>query len=392
VLARFRSLFLVCLLAMAIPMNPSISSEINLVYIGHRPIPKQNPLPLDEGAPDEGVAGAQLGISDDSSTGRFTGQTFALQNLVISGQESAGSALKSLPTNVSFVIADLPASELSEAARHFPNLIFLNAGARDDSLRGKDCLSNVLHTIPSRAMLADGLAQYLIWKKWRRWFLVVGPDPADRLYAAAIERAAVKFGAKIIAKKDWTFQTANAHADTGHATLQMEIPAFTRIDDYDVLIVADEPGMFGHELIGRTFLPRPVAGTQGLVAAGWSPVNVEWGALQLQNRFYTRFKRHMTEIDYAAWLAARVVGEAAVRARSVEAKSVLDYLTGPDFLVSGFKGPGQSFRSWDGQMRQAILIAGPEMLVSASPQAGFLHRTSVLDTLGVDKDESRCRR
>jgi hypothetical protein len=42
-------------------------------------------------------------------------------------------------------------------------------------------------------------------------------------------------------------------------------------------------------------------------------------------------------------------------------------------------------------MRQPILIAGPRMLVSVSPQPGFLHRGSELDTLGVDREESRCR-
>jgi hypothetical protein len=43
-------------------------------------------------------------------------------------------------------------------------------------------------------------------------------------------------------------------------------------------------------------------------------------------------------------------------------------------------------------MRQPILIVGPRLLVSASPQPGFLHRTSALDTLGVDREETACRR
>ena len=67
------------------------------------------------------------------------------------------------------------------------------------------------------------------------------------------------------------------------------------------------------------------------------------------------------------------------------------YLRGSDFLLSGFKGHGQSFRAWDGQMRQPVLIAGPRFLVSASPQLGYLHRDSELDTLGQDLEESRCK-
>ena len=75
-----------------------------------------------------------------------------------------------------------------------------------------------------------------------------------------------------------------------------------------------------------------------------------------------------------------------------EPDAIIKYLRGPDFILSGFKGQGQSFRDWDGQMRQPILIAGPRLLVSASPQPGFLHRTSELDTLGADREESACKR
>lgn len=363
---------------------------IPIGYIGHPNPPPANPFPLDEYAPDEGLAGAKLGIVDNNGTGRFTGQNFTLQEMVVRAAGDVHRALSKLASDVHFIVANLPAAELAKAAKEFPALTFLNTGATDDTLRGSSCSANLLHTIPSRAMLTDGLAQYFAWKKWRRWFLVVGPAATDKLYAGAIKRSAAKFGMDIVAEKPWTFQTANAHADTGHVTLQSEIPAFTRVDDYDVLVVADEPNLFGENLIGRTFLPRPVAGTQGLVATGWSPVNEQWGALQLQNRFKEKFGRHMTARDYAAWLAVRAVGEAAVRSRSSDPAAVLKFMRGPDFLVSGFKGQGQSFRPWNGQMRQPVLIAGPRVLVSASPQPGFLHRRTVLDTLGIDKGESEC--
>jgi ABC transporter substrate binding protein (PQQ-dependent alcohol dehydrogenase system) len=371
--------------------QPAKADTIALAYVGHPGVPKQNPLPLDEPTPDEELAGAQLGIMDNNGTGRFTGQEFALKQVIVPADAGVPDALKALPPDVRFVVANLPANELTEAAHQFPQLTFLNAGASDDALRGEECAANLLHTIPSRAMLTDALAQYLAFKKWRKWLLVVGPDPADKLYADAVKRSAQKFGAQVVAEKPWTFQTANAHADTGHATLQTEIPAFTSGSDYDVVVVADEAGLLGEELIGRTDLPRPVAGTQGLVATGWSPVNVQWGALQLQDRFYKKFHRHMTAKDYAAWIAVRAVGEAAVRARSSDPEEIAKYMRGPDFLASGFKGEGQSFRSWDGQMRQPILIAGARSLVSVSPQGGFLHRRSVLDTLGVDEGESRCK-
>ena len=96
-------------------------------------------------------------------------------------------------------------------------------------------------------------------------------------------------------------------------------------------------------------------------------------------------------VDYAAWTAVRTVGEAAIRTGSSDPVTIMTYLRGPDFILAGFKGQGQSFRAWDGQMRQPILIAGPRLLVSISPQAEYLHRGSELDTLGSDREESRCK-
>jgi ABC transporter substrate binding protein (PQQ-dependent alcohol dehydrogenase system) len=291
------------------------------------------------------------------------------------------------------VVADLdaPMLEAAAAAPEAGDMLFLNSRAPDDELRAEGCRANILHTIPSRAMLADALAQYLVVKRWRRWFLVVGRHPGDKLYADALRRSAKRFGAEIAVEKEWSFQAGNARTDTGHVTLQGEIPAFTQGPDYDVLAVADEANEFGEYLPDRTARPRPVVGTHGLRPAAWSEVTEQWGATQLQARFEKLSGRRMGAVDYAAWAAVRAIGEAAIRARTSDPAAIGAYLRGPDFALAGFKGQGQTFRPWDGQMRQPILIAGPRLLVSVSPQAGFLHKGSELDTLGIDREESRCK-
>jgi ABC transporter substrate binding protein (PQQ-dependent alcohol dehydrogenase system) len=350
---------------------------------------------LDQVPRSEGLEGARLAITENQTTGRFTQRRFTLIERTIPADGDAAAAIRALAAEgARFVVADIDAELLARAAAlpEAAALNILNARAPDDDLRGPGCRPNLLHTAPSRAMLADGLAQYLVWKRWRRWFLVVGPSPGDRFYAEAIRRSAARFGAEIAADKAWTFQPGSGRADTGHVTVQTEIPSFTQAPDHDVLVVADEDDQFGEYLIGRTARPRPVAGTHGLAATGWSPVVEQWGAVQLQSRFKRQAGRRMTAIDYAAWAAVRAVGEAVFRSGSNDPNQVAAYLRGPDFALSGFKGQGQSFRAWDGQMRQPILIVGPRLLVSASPQPGFLHRTSALDTLGVDREETACRR
>ncbi|MEI9412469.1 ABC transporter substrate-binding protein [Mesorhizobium salmacidum] len=385
-------LSIVLLLLAAAPGSAAPQTMV-VGYIGQERTPPLPLGPLDQPVSDDGLQGARLGIADDGGTGRFLGQHFQLEERVLKPGEAPIEAIASLAASgVTFVVADLDAATLNQAlaAPGADKMLLFNSRAPDDALRQQHCRKNLLHTVPSRAMLADGLAQYLIWKRWQHWFLLVGPHPADEALAAALRRAATHFGAEIVVDKPWTFRPANGRADTGHVTLQTEIPAATQVGDYDVLVVADEADEFGAYLEGRTALPRPVAGTQGIVATGWSAVNEEWGATQLQDRFRKQAGRWMTAYDYAGWLAVRSVGEAATRLRSLDASAITAYLRSDGFLLAGFKGQGLSFRSWDGQMRQPILIAGPRLLVSSSPQPGFLHQRTPLDTLGIDLEESAC--
>jgi hypothetical protein len=42
-------------------------------------------------------------------------------------------------------------------------------------------------------------------------------------------------------------------------------------------------------------------------------------------------------------------------------------------------------------LRQPILLSDGRVIVSVSPQEGFLHQHSELDTLGYDRPETKCR-
>jgi ABC transporter substrate binding protein (PQQ-dependent alcohol dehydrogenase system) len=350
---------------------------------------------LDPPPEDEGAQGARLGLADNETTGRFTGQRFALEERAARAPEDALDAVRALlAAGLRFVVADLPAPALLQAA-DLPDAAaatLLNAAAPDDALRNEECRRNLLHVLPSRAMLADALAQFLAVKRWRNLFLAVGPGEGDRLYAEAVRRAARKFGLRVVADKPWTHDPGAQRTDTGHLSVAAEAARFTQgAPSHDILVVADETGFWGDNLAWRTTDPRPIAGTHGLTPTVWARPHELWGATQLQRRFRARANRWMTPRDHAAWLAVRAVGEAAARARSTDPAAVAAYLRGPEFELAGFKGVRLSFRDWDGQLRQPILLAGPRELVSVSPQPGFQHQFSELDTLGTDKPESRCR-
>jgi ABC transporter substrate binding protein (PQQ-dependent alcohol dehydrogenase system) len=349
---------------------------------------------LDQPPDDEGIQGARLGIADDNTTGHFTGQSFALiESAVPAGGDVAGAFAGLAAKGIRLVLTDLDAPELLAIAGlpiAAPMTIF-NTAAPDDRLRGADCRGNILHLLPSRAMLADALVQYLVVKRWTDLSLVVGHGGGDREFAADIRHAADKFGAHIVEEKPWTFVPGARRTDTGHFAIQAEVARFTQGINYDVLVVADEADEFGDDLSYRTFDPRPVAGTQGLVPSAWARPHEQWGATQLQNRFLRQAKRWMTDRDYAAWMAVRAIGEAATRSKSTDPAVISEFLRDGRFDLAAYKGAALSFRSWDGQLRQPILLADSRSLVSVSPQPGFLHQFSELDTLGIDKPESKCR-
>lgn len=350
--------------------------------------------PLDVRPSDDGVAGARLAINDNNTTGRFLGQEFTLTVVQSSdAAELVADAKKQVDAGASFIVADASAPTLlalADAVKGRDALI-LNAGAGDDRLREQDCRPNVVHTAPSRAMLADALAQYLRWKRWQRWFLVYGTEPGDEAFADALRRSAKRFGLKIVEERQFS-DDVGSRADGGHEQIQERIPAFSqRASAHDVVMVADESGRFGEYFPYRTFDPRPVAGTQGLVPTSWHPALEQWGATQIQNRFRRLANRPMVSLDYDAWVAVRAIGEAATRSKTTAPADLIAYLKSPGFEVAAFKGRKLTFRDWDGQLRQPILIGTAKLPVSVSPQPGFLHQFTELDTLGFDKPETNCR-
>ena len=95
-------------------------------------------------------------------------------------------------------------------------------------------------------MRADALAQYLIWKKWPRWFVLKGVAPSDKDYDAAVERAAGRFGGKIVEEREYKFDTANPRTDSGHQQIQTQMPELTQgAPEHDVVWVVDTIERFG---------------------------------------------------------------------------------------------------------------------------------------------------
>jgi ABC transporter substrate binding protein (PQQ-dependent alcohol dehydrogenase system) len=349
---------------------------------------------LDAPPKDDGIAGALVAINDNNTTGQFINQKFYLEDVKLNPDQDPSKVVGELiAKGTSYIVADLPAAMLlktADAARSSGVLVF-NAGATDDSLREENCRANMLHTAHARSMLADGLAQYLVWKQWRNWFLVSGSHENDKLWAEALKRAATRFGATIVEERIFDDRGASRQTDSGNVLIQREIPVFTQgAPEHDVVVAADESEVFATYLPYRTWIARPVAGSAGLVAGSWHPSHEQWGAKQIQNRFVKATGRRMNSKDMQAWTAVRIIGEAATRAPSTDLAAVTAFIKSPDFSIAAFKGQRVTFRQWNWQLRQPVLLSDGRNVVSVSPQEGFLHQFSELDTLGIDQPETKC--
>src|SRR6202043_2670970 len=141
----------------------------------------------------------------------------------------------------------------------------------------------------------------------------------DRRFAEALRRSATRFGAKIVQERVFEDTGGARRTDSGVTLIQRQMPVFTQqAPAYDVLVAADESEGFASYLPYRTWDPRPVAGSAGLIPTTWDASHDQWGAVQMQNRFMKMSGRRMTARDMQAWSAVRMIGEAASRTRSFD--------------------------------------------------------------------------
>ena len=342
---------------------------------------------LDPVPENNGLAGAQTGLQDNLTTGKFLGQTYSMTSTVVARDGDVLAAAREMLATSPYLILDAPAdvllaiADLPEAV----DALLFNTSSGDMALRDTDCRKNLLHSLPSDVMRTDALAQVFIQKRWRDLVMITGTYPADAAYAAAMRRSLTKFGLKLSGEKTW-----DADADMRRTAAQ-EIPLFTQdFGDYDALIIADETHDFGRYVLYNTWQARPIVGSEGLSPQTWSPVIEQWGAAQLQSRFQELHSRDMTGTDYAAWAAVRTLGEAVTRTNATDPETLRTYILSDEFELAGFKGRALTYRTWNGQLRQPIAVAHPRALVVQAPLEGFLHQTNELDSLGLDRPESKC--
>lgn len=155
---------------------PAEELSIRIGYLGYRPDigpVLSNVIPEPE---DAALRGAELAITDSNSTGRFLKHSYALEAVTSdTAEDLLEQAAKQYADGLRLFVVNAPAATLRQLSDAMPQALLINAGSADDALRSQSCLANVLHTLPSRSMLADALGQFLAARRWNRWLLIAGP-------------------------------------------------------------------------------------------------------------------------------------------------------------------------------------------------------------------------
>ena len=344
---------------------------------------------------NNGILGSKMGIKDNNTTGKFTNQNFELIEQNINPNESAKEIFEKFRKDkYKFFILNVSKDDFNEilSSDLLEDALLINTSLKDNDLRNEKCNKQILHTAPSYRMLSDALIQFLKKKNWTKLLLISGVNERDKQFADSIKVSSKRFGLKIINEKVWDFN------HDFRRTADLEVVKFTQGEKYEVLVLADEGNTFGDSgnsfgdyIPYRTWKPTIVVGGEVLKPTSWHFAHEQWGGNQMQSRFLKDSKRLMTNIDFNSWLGVRTLGEAITRSKSLDSNVVLDKIMDEKFNLAAYKGKPVSFRKWNGQLRQPILLVTPRALVSVSPQKGFVHPRTELDTLGIDEPDTKCK-
>ena len=283
------------------------------------------------------------------------------------------------------VVLDVPGAWIAGLGAG-SRIALLNAGSAEEASRQQACLPNLFHTLPGERMRADAIAQTLLARRWSKVLLLHGPGADDAARLALAQAAIKRYGLKPVALRPFKLSADPRERDLATPLL------LTGNVDYDVVWVIDSDGEFARGLPYRTALPRPVVGDAGLVALAWAPNFERFGAPQLARRFVRAAQRPLTDTDWAAYMAAKAVLQAALEAPANPGPAqIIAALTRADFTLDGFKGVRLSFRPWDRQLRQPLLLSDGLGVIATAPVEGVMHPKNVLDTLGADAPETLCK-
>jgi ABC transporter substrate binding protein (PQQ-dependent alcohol dehydrogenase system) len=341
-----------------------------------------------QGSAADGIASALQSSSFELDAAKVSVAVTPIRVATI--DQAKSEAIKLSQAGALLFVSELPAAWLTAISDSTKTAV-VNVSEADDVLREAQCKSNLFHVVPSERMRCDALAQILLTRRWNKVLLLAGENPEDQRRAEIATRSLQRFNIKLVAKKSFKLSGDPRERQLSNVAL------LTANQEFDALWIVDSDGEFARSIPYRLPQPRPVVGDAGLVPVAWDPRFDRYGAPQVSKAFTKQFKRPMVGHDWAAWFTGRLLISTFVPlatgsgAKKITAIEVLKTLSSPDLKVDGSKGQVLSFRPWDRQLRQPIMLSDGQGVIEVAPLEGVMHPRSVLDSLGADAPEKLCK-
>ncbi len=361
-----------------------LENDIRYTKWGVHPVDIRSKINLEKRALD----GAMLGLKDAQGFERMAKTTFILRKFRAKNLENALEISNNIiKEEIKVLLLDVPTNIFNKITENLINkeIIIFNISNPNNELRNNNCKKNLFHTYPSNQMQTDALAQYLIKKKWNKVLILTGSLEEDLKRTSSFEASAKQFGIRIIDKKYFLLN------NNPRAREKNKLSFLTNNKKYNAVFIADMDGEFSLNVPYNTVRPSAVLGASGLKAETWHWSYLRHGAPQVNGRFERKYNRRMTSTDWSGWVAVRSIAEAIVRTKSHKYDLLSKYLVSDDFSLDGSKGTSLSFRKWNRQLRQTILLSTENWVTGVAPLTGFIHSKNNLDTIGVDEKYSTCK-
>jgi ABC transporter substrate binding protein (PQQ-dependent alcohol dehydrogenase system) len=376
-------------LILAVLAGPALGDELK---IGHLSLTEDPRYVQDWGyarliAPPPVITAdaARMAVTDLVFTTDAVGLTVTLDAQAVAAGDVVATAQAMVAAGETLLVLDLPSAEVAAVADALAGqpILMVNATAPDQSLRSA-CYSNMVHSGPSLRQETDAFAQYLRVMNWDNVLILEGDYPSDTDLADAFAASAERLRLTVVDRKPFTLAADPQNREGNNIKL------LTADLDYDLVFVADTRGEFARYLSYAMLLPRPVIGSVGLTSKAWHWAYERDGATQVSSRFDKLTGRKMQPADWDVWIGVKSLIIAAIKSPGSDPVALRELLMSNKLKLDGSKGVTLNYRSWDGQLRQPVILATSDAVIAIAPIEGFSHQKNTLDTLGTDEAEFVC--
>tara|TARA_R100000365_G_scaffold26_1_gene94 strand:+ start:5962 stop:7254 length:1293 start_codon:yes stop_codon:yes gene_type:complete len=258
-------------------------------------------------------------------------------------------------------------AEIAAAAK----IPFFNIGETADAFRSQPANPYVFHVEASDAMYLDAMGQLAARNGQTRWAVVSDTSARGVAMAERVAQSAEKAGCTIEGIVS-IVPALPVYADAIEELSAIEVDVIFILvayqDQFPLLVQMEEIGMtmpvltFPHTITQtRDFMAAsrsrlPVLNPQYRVGL-WDPTDDTAEAEDFNLQIRARYAEPADPTAWAAYHAVKIVVDTVLAVGSTDAQAMIAHLEAPDTVFEVAKGPGISFRPWDHQLRQPLVVS-----------------------------------